>query len=158
MASWRHPFRLARYVKAWRRRRASGQALADAQLALGRRMYIAGIDDGESGVRMRFLNDGGRGAEAAQPSGKALDAERAKVLIRLAVSALAEEAPLPGADLAYRHAREAHAALRKHDADLAAAKALLIPQDRVAWCRVAVGYAAMGFFLFLAACLVWVLP
>ncbi len=157
-ATWRQPFRWASYVKAWRRRRTSGRAFSDAQLALGRRMYAAGIDDGESGVRVQFLDSEGRGTEAAEPSSKALDAERVKLLIRLATSALAEEAPLPGADAEYRRARDARAALRKHDAELAAAKALLIPRDEVGWCRVAVGCAALGFLLFLAAFFVWVRP
>src|SRR5690348_10165946 len=74
-AGWRQPFRWASYVKAWRRRRISGRAFSDAKLALGRRMYAAGIDDGESGVRMRFLDNEGRGTEAAKPSSKARDAE-----------------------------------------------------------------------------------
>jgi hypothetical protein len=158
MANWRQPVRLASYVKAWRRRRISGRAFSDAQLALGRRMYTAGIDDGESEGRMQFLDNEGRGTEAAKPSSKARDAERARLLIRLAASALAEEAPLPGADAEYRRAQEARAALREHDTELATAKALLIPQGKVGWCRVAVGCGAMGFFLFLAAFLVRILP
>jgi hypothetical protein len=156
-ANWRQPFRLASYFKAWQRRRASGRAFSHAQLALGRSMYAAGIDDGESRVRMHSLDDENHGTEAATPSGKALYVQRAKLLIRLAASALAEEAPLPGADAEYRGARAAQAALRTHDAELAAAKALLMPPGKLDWCRVAVGYGTISCFLFLAVLLVWIL-
>jgi hypothetical protein len=158
VATCGQPLRLTSYLRAWRRRRLVGRTLAHAQLALGRRMYTAGIDDGQCGGQMHSLDDASRGAGSAKPRGRALEAVRARLLLRLAASALAEEGPLPGADAEYGRARDAQAALRTRDAELTTAKALLIPRDKAGWCRVAVGFGTMGLFLVLAVILVWTLP
>jgi hypothetical protein len=156
-ATWERPFRLARYLRAWRRRRVSRQAFSDAQLALGRRMYTAGIDDGECGARVHTLDNELRGAEPVKPSGDSPDGRRRNLLIRLAAAALAEEGPLPGADAECRATREAQAALRERDEELAAAKALLMPRDMAGRYRVAIGYGTIGLFLAAAAAVVRVL-
>jgi hypothetical protein len=156
-ATWDQPFRLARCLRAWRRRRVFYQAFSDAQLALGRRMYTAGIDDGECGAQVHTLDNEQCGAEAVKPSGKTPAGRRRKLLVQLADSALAEEGPLPGADAAYKAARKAQAALREQDEELAAAKTLLMPPDKADYCRVAIGYGTMGFFLAVAAAVLWVL-
>ena len=72
-------------------------------------MYAAGIDDGQLGAQIAAL-DRKISQEAVRSSAKAVAAERGKLIRQLAVSALAEEAPLPGADGEYRKAREAQAA------------------------------------------------
>jgi hypothetical protein len=97
----------------WRRRRLSG-ALAEAQAALGERMYAAGIDDGELGARISALDEQLRRAEAAGGSTQALKAARHQLVLQLAAAALEEDGPLPGADAEYRRAREALAALERH--------------------------------------------
>jgi hypothetical protein len=156
-ATWNHPFRFASFLRAWRRRRVSRQAFSDAQLALGRSMYAAGIDDGECGARIHTLDDEPGGAGDPAPSDETPDGRRKPRLIRLAASALAEEGPLPGADVEYGAARAAHAALRQQDEELAAAKALLIPRDKAGCCRVAFGYGTIGLLLVAAVGAVWVL-
>jgi hypothetical protein len=110
--------RLLGYGKTSWRKRALQQTFAAAQLALGERMFAAGIDDGELGAQIAVVDDRIRRAEAAKASTKALRAERQRLLMRLAAAALQEDAPLPGADDEYDNARRAEAALRDCEAGL----------------------------------------
>jgi hypothetical protein len=98
----------------WRRRRLNG-AFAEAQAALGERMYVAGIDDGELGARISALNEQLRRAEAVGGFIHALKAARCQLVLRLAAAALEDDGPLPGADAEYRRAREAQMALEKYE-------------------------------------------
>ena len=95
------------------------RAFTAAKLALGARMYAAGIDDGYLGaqitaVEKRILRD----EVARLPHGPFL-AERRQLLLRLGSAALEVEAPLPGADAEYERARTALAALREGKANTA---------------------------------------
>ena len=76
-----------------------------ARLALGRRMYAAGIDDGQLGQQIARLEQQvhrrGRNMSEAEPA-----AERNRLLVQLAELALEDDAPLPGAEQEYRRARE----------------------------------------------------
>ena len=98
----------------WRRRRLSG-AFVEAQAALGERMYAAGIDDGELGARISALDGQLRRAESVRGSTLALKATRRQLVLQLAAAALEDDGPLPGADAEYRRAREAQAALDRHE-------------------------------------------
>ena len=102
------------------RRRSLRRAFTDAQLALGERMYAAGIDDGELGAQIALVDNEIRRAEAAKAPTKAQRVERVQLLMRLAAVALEEDAPLPGADEEYEAARQAQAALLKDGAGLTA--------------------------------------
>ncbi len=83
------------------------RALLAAKLALGERMYAAGIDDGRLGALLAASEQSLRRAEAARlPLGRLL-AGRRELLLRLAAAALEDDAPLPGADAEYERAREA---------------------------------------------------
>ena len=101
-------------IDLWRKRRLSG-AFAEAQAALGERMYAAGIDDGEFGARISALNEKLRRAEAVGGSTQALWAARRQLVLQLAAAALEDDGPLPGADAEYRLSREAQAALYRHE-------------------------------------------
>jgi hypothetical protein len=101
------------------RRGSLQRAFLSAKLALGERMYAAGIDDGRLGAFLAALDQRIRRAEATRlPLGPLL-AQRRDLLLRLAAGALEEDAPLPGAQAEYERAREALAALRAGDADTA---------------------------------------
>jgi len=54
-------------MNLWQRRRLSG-AFVEAQAALGERMYLAGIDDGEHGAKISALNEKLRRAAAVRGS------------------------------------------------------------------------------------------
>jgi hypothetical protein len=89
------------------------RALLAAELDLGERMYVAGIDDGHLAAQLAALDQRIRRADAARlPLGPLL-ARRRELLLRLAAAALGEDAPLPGADAEYARARSAQAALRQ---------------------------------------------
>jgi hypothetical protein len=108
-------------------------------------MFAAGIDDGELGAKIAALGQG---------TGRV---ERERLLVQLA-AALEDDGPLPGADAEYGRARQARAALRRHDADLRAVQVLL--QDGVRWRRLTLGYGAVGCLVFLAVAKAcgWLLP
>lgn len=105
-------------MKPWRRRSLRGTFDA-AKLALGERMFAAGIDDGALGALISGVDDHIRRAEAVSAPTRALRAEQQRLLVRLAEAALEEQAPLPGAEDEYDHARQAEAALRDYDAAVA---------------------------------------
>jgi hypothetical protein len=98
----------------WHKRRLSG-AFAEAQAALGERMYAAGIDDGELGARINALNETLRRAEAVRGSTQALKAARRQLVLQLAAAALEDDGPLPGADAEYRRVKDAQAALDRYE-------------------------------------------
>jgi hypothetical protein len=95
-----HPFRWLRDVRDRRRSRLLEEAYREARLALGRRMFEVGIDDGETGDRIAALI-----ADDAQTW-----ALRNQLFIRLADAALEDDAPLPGADAEFERALELHRA------------------------------------------------
>ena len=97
-------------INLWRKRRLN-EAFAEAQTALGERMFAAGIDDGELGARIRVLDAQVRQAETLGGATKALNASRRQLVLQLAAAALEDDGPLPGADAEYRTARKAQAAL-----------------------------------------------
>jgi len=92
------------------------RAFTAAKLALGERMYAAGIDDGSLGAQIAALAQKIRRAEAARLPPGPLLSQRRELLLRLAAAALEVEAPLPGADAEYEKARAAQAALRAGEA------------------------------------------
>jgi hypothetical protein len=91
-----HPFRWFQDVRDRRRSRLLEETFREARLALGRRMFEAGIDDGETGGRIAAL--AGDDAETW--------ARRNQLFIRLADAALEDDAPLPGADAEFERALE----------------------------------------------------
>jgi hypothetical protein len=88
------------------------RAFLKAQLALGERMFKAGLDDGQTSAHLAALD-----RELRRSSGETatrLLAERKQLLLQLAAAALEDDAPLPGADAEYRQARETQAAFQAH--------------------------------------------
>jgi hypothetical protein len=109
------PLRLAKHGKnLWRKRRLS-EAIVEAQVALGERMYAAGIDDGELGAKISALDEQLRRVQAVGNSIQALTIERGQLVLQLAAAALEDDGPLPGADAEYRKAKEAQEALDRHE-------------------------------------------
>ena len=86
-------------------------AFLAAQLALGERMYAAGIDDGRLAAQIDAVDRKILRAETARLSPGPLLDQRRKLILQLAAAALEVEAPLPGADAEYERARTALAAL-----------------------------------------------
>jgi len=105
------PIRLVKYGQGAWRKRSLAQAFYEARLALGQKMYQAGIDDGQLGAQIRDLDERICRATATQAPSKALKLQQEKLILQLGDAALAEEGPLPGADAEYQAARKAEAAL-----------------------------------------------
>jgi hypothetical protein len=123
------------------------RAFAEARLALGARMCAEGIDDGRLCGEIAEIEKSIRKAEAAGLTSRGLRRERDALLCRLADAALAEDAPLPGAEAEYRAAREALAALRSAGQRPAPAA----PRVKARWKVLAASCAAVGAALGLAA-------
>jgi hypothetical protein len=105
------PIRLVKYGQGAWRKRSLTQAFYEARLALGEKMYQAGIDDGQLGAQIRDLDERICRATATQAPSKALKLQQVKLILQLADAALAEEGPLPGADAEYQTVRKLEAAL-----------------------------------------------
>jgi hypothetical protein len=99
------PIRWLQQARDRRRCRLLDEAFTEARLALGRRMYAAGIDDGETGEQIAAL-DAALAADGTAGDAQDLRARRTLLLIRLADAALENDAPLPGADAEFAHALE----------------------------------------------------
>jgi hypothetical protein len=85
-----------------------------ARLTLGKRMYEAGIDDGETGAQIAALEQEIHAVRYAGRLPEDLEERRESLLIRLADAALEDDAPLPGADAEFAEAwalKTAHAAV-----------------------------------------------
>jgi hypothetical protein len=95
-------------------KRSLKRAFVHAKIALGERMYAAGIDDGRLGSQIAAVDERIRQTHSSQATGETLKAERRRLLLRLAEAALEEDAPLPGADAEYARARAAQTALQAY--------------------------------------------
>jgi len=113
--AWALTVRLVGHVKGWWRRPSPSRAFEEALVALGERMYAAGIDDGHLGAQVAALDQQIRQGHPARVEVQGLKTERRKLLVPLAAAALEEDAPLPGADAEYETARKAQAALASRD-------------------------------------------
>jgi len=89
------PIRLVKYGQGAWRKRSLAQAFYKARLALGEKMYQAGIDDGQLGAQIRDLDERICRATATQAPSKALKLQREKLILQLADAALAEEGRYP---------------------------------------------------------------
>ena len=101
--------RSVRWLQQARHRRRSrllDEAFAEARIVLGRQMYVGGIDDDETGVKIAELDRALAAAESSSGEAQDLNARRTLLLIHLADAALEDDAPLPGADTEFKHALE----------------------------------------------------
>lgn len=95
--------------------RSLRRAFTRAKYFLGRRMFREGIDDGHLGARIaEAVAELRQVHEAGEPT-RPLRARLARLYVRLAEAALEFDAPLPGANAAYRAARRAETALRRFE-------------------------------------------
>jgi hypothetical protein len=106
-----HPIRWFQNVRARRRARMLAEAYTEARIALGQRMYAAGIDDGETGAQIASIDIAIARNLISRAEAQDLRAERVLLLIRLADAALEDDAPLPGADVEFAEALELKRAL-----------------------------------------------
>jgi len=92
------PLRWFQRVRDRRRARLLAEAYTEARIALGQRMFAAGIDDGETGAAIASIDEAIARNLVARAEAQDLRAERVLLFIRLADAALEDDAPLPGAN------------------------------------------------------------
>jgi hypothetical protein len=114
MATWSRSVHLVKYGLSLLHTKSLELAFLEAKCALGKRMYAAGIDDGQLAAQIANLDETIQQAKVARRTARALRADRKKLVLQLAAAALEEEVSLPGADAEYRKAREAQAELQGH--------------------------------------------
>ena len=80
-------------------------AVTAARLALGKQMYLAGIDDGKTYESIATLTRAFLAPGLDLDRQTKLQAERERLLLQLADAALQYDAPLPGAEREYDRVR-----------------------------------------------------
>jgi len=111
------PLRYVRAARTRRRRETLERDYRSARLALGKRMFAAGIDDGETSARIAATDQQLLQVGLTGRPRELLQARRTALLLKLADAALEDDAPLPGADeefaqaLALKQALEVESAL-----------------------------------------------
>jgi hypothetical protein len=105
------PFRWFQRARDRRRARMLAEAYTEARIALGQRMFAAGIDDDETGATIASIGEALARNLASGAEAQDLRAERVLLFIRLADAALEDDAPLPGADVEFAEALELKRAL-----------------------------------------------
>jgi len=114
------PFRFVRAARHRRRREALEREYRAARLALGRKMFAAGIDDGETCARIAATDQQLLQINIAGRPRELLQARRSAFFLKLADAALEDDAPLPGADEEFAQALALKQALEVESAALGA--------------------------------------
>jgi hypothetical protein len=92
------PIRWLKQVRQRRQSRLLADAFADVRRLLGRQMFAAGIDDGETGRQIAEIDAVLAREDLEGGEAQDLRSQLGLLLIRLADAALENDAPLPGAD------------------------------------------------------------
>jgi hypothetical protein len=98
------PLRFVRAARSRRRRDTLERDYRAARLALGKKMFAAGIDDGETSARIAATDQQLLQINLTGRPRDLLEARRTALVLRLADAALEDDAPLPGADAEFAHA------------------------------------------------------
>jgi hypothetical protein len=114
METWNRFVNLIKVGTSVWHRQSLRRAYSEAKYALGERMYVAGIDDGQLVAQNAVLDAKIRQAETARCFTTVLMADRKVLILQLAAAALEEESPLPGADAEYQKARKVEEALQAY--------------------------------------------
>jgi len=148
IATWAQTARLISYGKGMWRRHSLSHAVSCDQHDLGQRMYEAAVGDSELRARIAAIDEK-TCSDRAQGSNKAAKAERRNLILRLAASALAQQAPPAGADAEYDKVRQTQTDVQDHLHTMSNAMRALAPKGGVGWRRILLGYAAIGCLLIL---------
>jgi hypothetical protein len=143
VATWAQTARLVGYRRRMWRGSTLNKVARNADLALGQRLYEAGL--GETSLRNRIAELDAKvcDARAAKVPTKALEAQRMALHLQLAAAGHAEVSPPAGVETEYAEAKVAHSMLQKQKSEMAAARAGLWPSGFGVWRRVGVGYVAV---------------
>ncbi|HKA07372.1 MAG TPA: hypothetical protein VKD71_08955 [Gemmataceae bacterium] len=113
------PLRYVRAARCRRRRETLERDNRAARLALGEKMFAAGIDDGETCARIAATDQRLLRSSLTGGPRDLLMARRTALVLQLADAALENDAPLPGADEVFGHALTLKRAMEIESAALA---------------------------------------
>jgi len=114
------PLRFVRAARTRRRCESLECDYRDARLALGKKMFATGIDDGETSARIAATDQQLLQVNLAGRPRELLHARRTALVLKLADVALEDDAPLPGADEEFAQALALKQALDIESAALGA--------------------------------------
>ncbi len=152
-ATARQTARLIGYGCSIARTRTLLRKARGTQLALGNRMYEAGVGDGAIRGQIASLDDRIASVELGKGSTKQMEAEKKGLMIRLAADALAQDVAPTGAAAEHGSAVSARNAVEAHRSRLVSTRAGLAPQDTTSWRRIGLGYGVVMLALAFATTL-----
>jgi hypothetical protein len=114
-----------------------------AQLALGNRMYKAGVGDEAIRRQIASLDDRIASVALGKGSTKQMEAEKKGLMLRLAADALAHDVAPSGAAAEHSDVMAARDAVEAHQSLMESTRAGLAPQDTITWRRIGLGYGVM---------------
>jgi hypothetical protein len=124
-----------------------------AELALGNRMYKAGVGDEAIRGQIASLDDRIASVELGKGSTKQMESEKKGLMIRLAADALAQDVAPTGAAAELGVAISARGAVAAHRSQMGSARTGLAPQDPASWRRIGLGYGVVMLALTFATAL-----
>jgi hypothetical protein len=142
-ATARQTARLIGYGCGIARTRVLLRKARSAQLALGNRMYEAGVGDEVIRGQIASLDDRIASVELGKGSTKQMEAEKKGLMIRLAADALAQDVAPTGAAAEHGGAISARDAVEANRSHLESTRAGLAPQDTTSWRRIGLGYGVV---------------
>ena len=98
------PLRYVRAARTRRHRETLERQYRAARVALGEKMFAAGIDDGETSAQIAATDQQLLQVGLVGRPRELLQARRTALSLKLADAALEDDAPLPGADEEFAHA------------------------------------------------------
>ena len=152
-ATARQTGRLIGYGYGIARTRVLLRKARGAQLALGNRMYEAGVGDEAIRGQIASLDDRIASVELGKGSTKQMEAEKKGLMIRLAADALAQDVAPTGAAAEHGGAISARDAVEAHRSHMESTRAGLAPQDTTTWRRIGLGYGVVMLALTFATTL-----
>jgi WD40 repeat protein len=152
-ATARQTARLIGYGYGIARTRVLLRKARGAQLALGNRMYEAGLGDEAIRGQITSLDDRIASVGLGKGSTKQMEAEKKGLMIRLAADALAQDVAPTGAAAEHGGAIAARDAIEAHRSHMESTKAGLAPEDTTSWRRIGLGYGVVMLALAFATTL-----
>jgi S1-C subfamily serine protease len=140
VATFLQTIRPISYVFSVQYRNKLRRRAADAQFALGQRMYEVKIGDKNLAGRIQELGERIHNIQAVRGDAREAQAERKKLITQMAEPALARDKVPDSIQGEHERARAAKAKLQEQEHSLAGALGGLLPPDALGWRRIIIGY------------------
>jgi uncharacterized protein (TIGR03067 family) len=145
--TWAQTARITAYAAALVRSYFLGRHLYEKQLALGEKLYQAGLGDQNLRQQIAQIEERIRNVQAAKASTRLLRTERKGLHIRLTESYLENESVPPEVEQEHRGAQKAKESLDAQRQQAATKRDSLLPETPIAALRVSAGCAGLALFV-----------